>query len=409
MSYRTKKEVLASIGTRTKVIKGKTYVVYDAYLGYDPYSKKQKRLQALELPKLKAQIERFFIEHRSGGDAAARLKPHEASDAREALDLLAAAGECICLTEVVKRFLGGFSAAKRASGVKFEYALAKFLKSQIGKTDAYIRGLRSRIGSFMDDFGSERMISEISAADVTESLKKRILKESDPKTWKTYNNHIGDLKTFFNWCTKSEQKYIEQNPIADVQKLTIAYRDPDYMKAADVGKLMAAIVMSDEKNKWTDLADAILSFFCGVRQDEIKRVREGKESVNVDVENGFIRIIKCKGATKGIRPRAFNIPEPALTWMKSFDFSKAIMTPNNQFRRHLRKYAESAGIRLPENAGRHTFITMFAAAYHDQVKLTSIAGNTESVRAKNYDGVEIEANGKAYFAITPESLGLKLN
>ena len=84
------------------------------------------------------------------------------------------------------------------------------------------------------------------------------------------------------------------------------------------------------------------------------------------------------------------------------------MKKNNYFRRHLVKYAAKAEIKLPGNAGRHTFITMFAAAYHDQPLLTSIVGNTEGVRANSYDGMEIEANGKAYFSITPESLGLKL-
>ena len=404
MSYRSKKEVLATIGTRIRVRNGKPYTVYDAYFGYDPYSKKQKRLQSTDKSDLIAQVERFYIEHRIGGDAAARLKPHEASDAREALDLLAASNEHISLTECVKRFLSGSTVGNRASFVAFQDALEKFLKSQIGKTDVYIRGLRSHIGSFMDDFGPERSVSEVSATDVTNSLKKRVLKEDNPKTWKTYNNHLGDIKNFFNWCTRSEQGYLDKNPIWDVKKLVIAYKDPDYVKAEDIGSLFTVIA----KHSKTDLADAVLSFFCGLRQDEIKRVREGKKAVNVDVANGFIRVVKCKGATKGIRPRTFNIPEPALTWMRSFDFDSAIMKKNNYFRRHLVKYAAEAEIKLPGNAGRHTFITMFAAAYHDQPLLTSIVGNTEGVRANSYDGMEIEANGKAYFSITPESLGLKL-
>lgn len=408
MSYRPKKEVLSSIGTRRRIRNGVESVMYDAYLGYNPYTKKQQRLQSSSRSDLVARIERFYIEHRIGGDAAARLKPYEALDAREALDLLAAAGEHISLTEAVRAFLEGSTVAKRAVCVTFQDALAKFLDSQIGKTPVYIRGLRSHIGSFMDDFGPEKPISSVTAADVTGSIRKRILDEKNEKTWKTYNNHLGDIKTFFNWCTKSEQGYIDKNPIEDVCKLAIAYKDPDYVKAEDIGKLFLAIVEAGEKSR-PDLADAILSFFCGMRQDEIKRVRMGKSAVNIDVENGFIRVVKVKGSTKGIRPRAFNIPEPALSWMRAFDFNRAVMTSNNQFRRHLLKHAAKANVRLPGNAGRHTFITMYAAAYHDQVRLTNIVGNTEGVRANSYDGVEIEANGKAYFAITPESLNVKIS
>lgn len=35
--------------------------------------------------------------------------------------------------------------------------------------------------------------------------------------------------------------------------------------------------------------------------------------------------------------------------------------------------------------------------------LSSIVGNTEGVRVHSYDGVEVEKNGKAYFAITPSA------
>lgn len=407
MSYRTKKEVLASIGKRVRVRDGEQYIVYDAYFGYDPYTKKQKRVQALSLSKLKEEIERFYIDYRVGGDAAARLKPHEAQDAREALDLLAVANLDISLTELVKRFLAGSTLANLTSRVTIQDAFAKFIDSQIGKTPLYLKSLRIHIGKFMDNFGATRLVSEVTASDVTDYLRKKYVKADDPKTWKTYNNHLGDIKVFFNWCTKSEQGYIPKSPLEDVKKLTIAWSDPEYMHAEDIGKLFTAIVKGC-KGHWEDLADAILSFFCGMRQAEIARVREGREAVNIDIDNAFIRVVKCKGATKGIRPRAFTIPPQALIWMKSFDFKNAVMIPNNDFRRHLVRYAKAAGVELPKNAGRHTFITMHAAAYHDQNLLSSIVGNTEGVRANSYDGVEVEKNGKTYFSITPESLGLEI-
>lgn len=405
MGFRPKKDVLNSISTRSRMRNGSLSTVYDAYLGYDPYSKKQKRIQSTSLHELRKEIERFYVEHRSAGDAAARLKPHEAMDARNALDLLAAAGHASSLTEIVENFLGASGTGHRT--VMFQDALRKFLASQIGKTDVYTKNLRRRIGTFMDSFGPERPISAVTASDVTGDLRRRLLDEKNPKTWKTYNNHLGDLKTFFSWCTRSEQGYITKSPLADVKRLTIAWHDPAYMKPDAVARLFRTLATGSEGRR-EDLADAILSFFCGMRQEEIKRIREGKNSVNVDVANGFIRIVKCKGATNGIRPRAFNIPEPALTWMRAFDFDAAVMRPNNRFRRHLLKYAEAAGVPLPENAGRHTFITMHTAAYHDQQKLTNIVGNTEDIRANSYDGVEIEANGRAYFEITPRSLGISL-
>lgn len=407
MSYRTKKDVLAGIGKRKRTRNGEECIVYDAYLGYDPYSKKQKRIQSSSLADLKAQIERFYIEHRIGGDAAARLKPHEATDAREALDLLAAHGEDISLVETVKRYLGGSTAAKRTNDTKLSDALAKYQDSQIGKSLGYLRSIKYHVGAFIDHFGPEKFVSDVTSADVVNDLRATILKKDDPKTWKTYNNHLGNLKTFFKWCMKSEQGYIDKDPLVDVERIILAWKDPAYVNVEDVKKLFKAIAEGSRDCR-EDLADAVLSFFCGMRNAEIGRVRDGKDAVNVDVENGYIRVVKCKGSTQGKRPRAFTIPEPALTWMRAFDFATAVMRPNPLFRLHLVEYAKAAGVKIPKNAGRHTFITMHAAAYHDQNLLSSIVGNTESVRANSYDGVEIEANGREYFTITPESLGVTL-
>jgi len=407
MGYRSKKEVLAGIRTRVRNRDGANAVVYDAYLGYDPYTGKQRRMQSADLNDLKTQIERFYIEYRTGGDAAARLKAHEATDAREALDLLAAHKATVSLTEAVRFYLEGRTRTDGACKISLRDALEKFCEAQVGKSNGYLRAIKCGAGGFIKRFGDDRPVSDITAGYVTEDLKRNFLDKNNPKTWKTYNNYLGVIKTFFGWCAKAEQGYIEKSPVADTEKITLAWKEPEYMSVEDVKKLFA-VIAKESADRREDLADAILSFFCGMRNAEIERVREGKESVNVDVANGFIRVVKCKGSTLGKRPRAFNIPEPALTWMRAFDFARAVMKPNAGFRLHLREYAKKAGVKMPANAGRHTFITMHAAAYHDQNLLSSIVGNTENVRANSYDGIEVEANGRAYFQITPQSLGVSL-
>jgi len=328
-----------------------------------------------------------------------RLKAHEALDAREALDLLAQRGKGVSLTEVVRRWLGGAGAAP-ASEKTLGDAYDGFMASLVGKSPDYLKTLRSRVGGFVSEFGRDALLASVTAQAVVRNLKDRLLDKDDEKTWKTYNNHLGDIKTFFGWCAKSEQGFLGVSPVADVKKIVLHYHDPEYVKAGDIGKLFAVLVSHKDESP-ADLADAILSFFCGMRQCEIDRVRLGKEAVNVDVENGFVRVVKGKGATHGVRPRSFTLTDQAKAWMRSFDFEAAVMTSNKQFRRHLVAAAKEAKISLPKNAGRHTFITMYAAAYHDQAKLTSIVGNTEGVRANSYDGVEVEANGLAYFGIMP--------
>ena len=399
MSYLPKKSVIDGIRARKRVRNGSETTIYDAYLGYDPFSGKQKRMQNADLDKLKAEIDKFYVAHKVGGDAAVRLKAHEALDAREALDLLAQRGKGVSLTEVVRRWLGGSGAAP-VSDKTIGDAYDGFMASLVGKSPDYLKTLRSHIGSFISEFGRDTPLSSVTAQAVVRNLKERILDKDNEKTWKTYNNHLGDLKTFFGWCAKSEQGFLGSSPIADVKKLVLRYHDPEYVKADEIGRLFGALVCHADENP-ADLADAILSFFCGMRQCEIARVREGPGAVEINLDEGFVIVKKGKGYTRGIRKRSFTLSEQAKAWMRSFDFMSAVMVSNKQFRRHLVERANEAKVKLPKNAGRHTFITMYAAAYHDQAKLTSIVGNTEGVRANSYDGVEVEANGRSYFGIMP--------
>ena len=399
MSYRSKKEAIAGIRERPHSRNGKDYTIFETFLGYDS-ERKQKRLSALSKEALKEKIADFYKTLEAGGAVATTFSEYEAADARKALDWLAQKKSSLTLLECAKRATDAKNAAECSTTVSEAYA--KFMASQFGKSADYIKTLKNHVGTWVMEFGGDRPLNDITAAEVTTALKKRIIDEKDQGTWKTYNNHLGDIKTFVNWCAKPEQAMLATSPIAGVSKLKIPYRQPKYVKAEDVAKLMRTIAAEkSDKKAATDLADAILSFFCGMRQCEIERVREGDESVVVNTEEKFIRVIKVKGATNGADPRAFTISEQAIAWMRSFDFKDAVRRKNKKFRRHLVLWAKKADVKLPKNAGRHTFITMHAAAYHDQALLTSLVGNTEGVRVKSYNGVEVEKNGKAYFDIKP--------
>ena len=109
-----------------------------------------------------------------------------------------------------------------------------------------------------------------------------------------------------------------------------------------------------------------------------------------------------KGHLRGIKPRAFTIPNQALAWMQSMpDFVAAARQSNKGFREHLIDIAEEAKVTLPKNVGRKTFCTMFEAAHHDSNALSAIVGNTEDIRDRHYNGVAKPQDGRDYFAILP--------
>lgn len=396
MAYLRKSDVLSSIKNREQCVHGIEYTIFEAYLGTSPLTKKPIRISARSIEKLKKKVADFYQRLSSGGDACILLTPYQSLDAKAALDLLIEAKSNMTLTECARLALSaGEKQFVCATTMTEAWKLyAPVLKA---KSLSYQRSFTSHLTRWIAAFGGERLLSEVTAAELKKYLMEYVYRASDPKTAKTYNNVLGDIKTFIHWCCSKEQGFLAGDPLDGMKKMEIGYRQPEYMKAVDVEKLFRVL----EKRGGADLSDAILSFFCGMRTVEIERVREGESAVKISLEDHFIRVIKCKGSLRGVRPRAFKIPEQAEAWMRSFDFMSAVHTPNPSFRQHLIECAAEAKVELPKNAGRHTFITMYEAAHHDANALSAIVGNTESVRSRSYNGVELEREGKAYFAILP--------
>ena len=396
MSYLKKSEVLASVKTRIQHIDGADYPIYEAYLGVDPYTHKPVRKAAKSKEKLRKVVDEFYRRIAAGGDTANLLTAYQTMDARNALDLLAAAKNTLSLTECVRRFLANAETAFNCT-VTVGNAYREYLAAQQGKSEGHIKSVTNRVGTWAELFGGDKLLSEVTQKAVEDDLLHRFYDANNEATKTTYNGNLGYLKTFFQWCVDKE--YLDKNPVAKLKAMSIGWRDPEYMKPDAVEKLFRVL----ERRGGPDLADAILSFFCGMRQAEIERVRLGDSAVVIDLDERYIRVIKCKGALHGVKPRAFTIPDTAYAWMRSFNFLTAARTDNPHSRNHLVAAAKEAGVEIPANAGRHTFCTMFAAAFHDQAALSAIVGNTEQMRSKHYDGVTNEREGKAYFAILPSA------
>lgn len=425
MSYLSKKDVLGSIRRREQNNHGTRYVFYEAYLGTNPFTKKPVRKYAKTESRLKEVIRTFYAALERGGTPAAILTPAQLFDAQEAFSLIAQSriklslADCarIVLCKTAPDWQPPPAPSSQASSLVPQMgamhlpnpgtstlgeAFAKYSKAVEDKSEAYRRDIQSRIGKWLAVIGNETPLSCVTAVGVKQYLMDHFYKHGDVGSWVTYNNHLGNIKTFMSWCASIEQGLIPANPLEGMKKLTIPYRQPDYLKAEDVRKMFNLLWERRNDPMWAaDLAYATLSFFCGMRQSEIERVRLGEGALKISLDERFIRVGLPKGVSKGIRPRTFTIPDQALAWMRAFDFTGAVMRKNTRFRRHLTWVAEDADIKMPKNVGRHTFITMFEAVHHNESALTAIVGNTDDVRAKSYNGVELKREGEAYFSILP--------
>ena len=233
MSYLPKAVVERGIKKRVRKDKlGRERIGYEAYFGTDPFTKFAVRITRASEDELRRDIKDFYLRHQAGGDAAVRLTPIEAIDAKAALDILHAAGLKISLADAVRCYVNG-DAQKRQGDLRItvgaaytEYYASKGEGADKNKTAA-------TVGKWLKETGENVLLGNVAAKDVVEYLKRHY---GDRKP-KTYNSHLLYLKTFFNWCAKDERKYLAESPIRMIKPKEEPWEDPEYMKAADAEKL----------------------------------------------------------------------------------------------------------------------------------------------------------------------------
>jgi len=397
MSYLPKAIVERSIKKRVRKDKqGRERVGYEAYFGTDPFTKCAVRMTRASEDELKKDIKDFYQRHQSGGDAAVRLTPIEAIDAKSALDLLHEAGVKISLADAVRGYLNGDAQKKvEDSGVTVGAAYAEYYAAKNEGADK--NKTASTVGKWVMEVGEETALSAVTAKAVDEYLKR---KYGDRKP-KTYNSHLLYLKTFLNWCCKDERKYLTENPIRWMKPREEPWEEPEYMKPGDAEKLFRLLERGKDAHP-EHLAYAIISFFCGSRAIEIQRSAAlGDDAVRINLDDEMVRIAKGKGYQRGKRPRAFHIDPTALAWMKSFDFLKAVKMITKNTQCEIYTLARANKIPVFQNCGRHTFITYHVAAFGDPAKTQAIVGTSAKMRAENYCGLASKADGEAYFKIMP--------
>ena len=395
MSYRQKKAVESSIKRREHTVKGKVYVGYEAYFGTDPFTKKPIRMMRDTEDELKKAIKDFYLRHQAGGDAAVRLTAIQALDAKNALDELAAAGMNISLAEAVRAFLGGAARVSADdSNMTLGAAWQEYYDSKPEGDDKTKH--RYSTGKFVQIYGADKRLSLVTAKEVAAYLDTNYGNHKP----KTYNSHLLSLKTFFNWCTKDERKYLAASPIKTVKYKDEPWEEPEYMKPEDVERLFRVLENEKERNPEM-LAQAVISFFCGTRAVEIRRMAFVEDAAKIHLDDETIRIAKGKGFQRGRRPRAFHIEPTAMAWIKSFDFLGALKKIKKRTIEDIYKIARKNDIPVFQNCGRHTFITYHVSAYGDPAKTQAIVGTSAKYRAENYCGLASKADGEAYFKIWP--------
>jgi integrase len=152
-------------------------------------------------------------------------------------------------------------------------------------------------------------------------------------------------------------------------------------------------------------------FFCGIRRATIERL----DWKDVRFEEKRIIVPKHKGKNQTRYP--VTLQENALEWLRPhLQESGSLLVPARTVnkagasfgapsarttRRLVVEAAARAGIVLPDNAGRHTFISMHVAAFESIDKTSKEANNTPAIVKETYLDIVSPDDAKRYWAIRP--------
>lgn len=395
MGFRSLEESLSSITKRTRTVDGVEYTTFDAYLGVDPITRKPKRFFDKDRPRLVQRIKEFHSSIKRNGDVGALLTPMKIIDAKSAYDALEEAGVRMTLRDAIRDFLAGRTAARADSDVQVRDAYVEYVAS-FGPLQAdHVKAVKYRVGHWVSSLKDGFRLKDITAQSVVNFVDGRF--GASNKSW---NNSLTYIRSFLNWCVSPERGYISDNPVRDVKRRQIEWKEPKYLAPWQAEKILR--ICEDAEDECPEmLAYTILNLLCGMRREEIIRMAKDEDAVRVNIQDETIRVAKPKGFQKGIRPRAFHIHKSALAWMKSFDFEDGVRGITTKTSLEVAAAAREAGVDVPNNAGRHTFITMHCAAYGDPAKTEAIVGTSATMRAQNYMGLASKMDGEAFFTIMP--------
>lgn len=258
------------------------------------------------------------------------------------------------------------------------------------KTKAGIKTEKNHGHIFEDikaTFG-ESLITSVSAPQ----LNVWLARWASPGTRHTFRKHTVSL-----WRWAQKQNYLPRDIKTEAEHcdaVILGKHKRGTITPATLRTLLALI----RRNHPEYLPALVLSVFCGLRRSEVhSQVWE-----HIDLVGRTLTVTKAKEGTPA--ERAVPLPRSAIAWLMLCTDRKGAVCLNLAVDR-IRDIGRTAGIELPENCFRHSFITY-------RCKLTTVAqvadeaGNSPSIVRKHYRNVLADkrpmrkAEARAWFEST---------
>jgi len=272
-----------------------------------------------------------------------------------------------------------------------------------------LRDTRSKAKKLSSLLG-QKPINEISGKQLKDALTGL------NRTYRTQRNYKSAWSEVFNFA--KENKYTLDNPFDELStedKREIIGRGndwnpPEILTIEEADLLLHCALVNPELNL---LAAVTLGLFCGIRTEEIKKLKW--ENVKLNDDNPHVNI--PLEIAKKRRLRQVEISPNAIEWLMQCPKRIGRITENNHendYQKRFRTLHLKCGIsekidgkiasNWKQNAMRHSFGTYHCALHENPIKTSNELGHKrgDDVLFTHYRSLATKADGRAYFNIRPD-------
>jgi integrase len=268
-------------------------------------------------------------------------------------------------------------------------------------SDRHAESLNEALKKLETRFG-ERLVSSIT----TEEVRTWLL--GLPLAAKTRNKHRGYAGQVFNLAV--DYGYVTSSPVTKIKK----FRERASEEDGEISILSAEETEHLFRAATPEIIPFLtLSFFCGIRRATLERLDWS------EVKFAEKRAIVPRYKSKNQKRYRVTLSDNAIEWLRPYVCKNgsllapalAINRPGARkgqpsvvgTRRRILEAAAKAGVTLPDNGGRHTFISMHVAHYESIDKTALESDNSPEIIKADYLDVGVtREDADAFWKIFPE-------
>lgn len=360
-------------------------------------SRKRWRRYFDTMAEAQAFLTQRVVELTNFGTAIGTLDPNSHMDAVRAIQLLKQDAPELCLYEAARLAVKIHFSIKRAPtlGALIDDLIRK--KEIDVKNGRYQSGnlthLAKRLREFADVIGTNTNIAEITSDDVRKFMQSLNKPEAAlVPAWQS-------IRLLFNTAVQDGQ--LKVSPLVGLKAPKYERKTPEVLTPEQAERWLLTVL----EHRPGQLAYYVLSFFAGLRSEEITRLKWDY----VDLDEGCINLPAA--ITKTNVAREVALSPNARLWLRicNRDGVMVISKTEADARDWVRKrLLPIAGLKYwPHNSGRHSFVSYHCAYFRNDYLTASEAGHEVRILKRYYKAGVTRKDAHKYWSIVPPGSGVQ--